>query len=196
MKTAVLFLPNDYADWEGAYLSSILNTNPEWEVKTVGITKETTSIGGFKTTVDYLIEDLPQDIDLFVLIGGNDWQITNDTLLKQVTSFLDEGLLVGAICGAVDYLAKNGLLTPYQHTGNAQFFWKDFERYTTPENFHEVQCVSDHNLVTANGTAAIDFTQAILEKLDFETSEIRHREIELQRIGFYEYVERFGNPFH
>ncbi len=29
MKTAILFLVNEYADWEVAYLSSILNTSKE-----------------------------------------------------------------------------------------------------------------------------------------------------------------------
>ena len=39
MKTAILFLVDEYADWEGAYLSSILNTSKEWEVKTASIEK-------------------------------------------------------------------------------------------------------------------------------------------------------------
>ena len=196
MKTAILFLVDEYADWEGAYLSSILNTSKEWEVKTASTQKKVTSIGGFKTTVDYLIDELPEKIDTFILIGGNNWQISNETLLEKVTTFLNSDLVVGAICGAVDYLAKNGLLTPYKHTGNALFFWQEYEKYTTPENFQEVQCVSDKNLVTANGTAAIDFTEALLEKLDFETEKIRHREIGLQRMGYYAYVEKYGNPFH
>lgn len=87
MKTAILFLVNEYADWEGAYLSSILNTSKEWEVKTASIEKQVTSIGGFKTTVDYLIDELPEKIDTFILIGGNNWQISNDTLLEKVTTF-------------------------------------------------------------------------------------------------------------
>ena len=196
MKTAILFLVDEYADWEGAYLSSILNTSEEWEIKTASIQKEVTSIGGFKTTIDYLIDELPEKIDTFILIGGNNWNITNELLLKKVTNFLNSGLIVGAICGAVDYLAKNGLLTPYKHTGNALFFWNEYENYSTPENFLEVQCVRDKNLITANGTATIDFTEEILEALDFETEKIRHREIGLQRIGYYEYVEKYGNPFH
>ncbi len=196
MKTAILFLVDEYADWEGAYLSSILNTSEEWEIKTASIQKEVTSIGGFNTTIDYLIDELPEKIDTFILIGGNNWNITNELLLKKVTNFLNSGLIVGAICGAVDYLAKNGLLTPYKHTGNALFFWNEYENYSTPENFLEVQCVRDKNLITANGTATIDFTEEILEALDFETEKIRHREIGLQRIGYYEYVEKYGNPFH
>lgn len=196
MKTAILFLVDEYADWEGAYLSSILNTSQEWQVKTASIQKEVISIGGFKTTVDFLIDELPEKVDAFILIGGNNWQITNKLLLEKTTTFLTSGLVVGAICGAVDYLAKNGLLTPYKHTGNALFFWNDYENYSTSNNFLEVQCVRDNNLITANGTAAIDFTEELLEALDFETPKIRNREIGLQRLGYYEYVEKYGNPFH
>lgn len=195
MKTAILFLVDGYADWEGAYLASILNTSEEWTVKTASIQKEVHSIGGFKTTVDYLISELPESIDTFILIGGNNWQITDTTLLNTVTSFLNSGLIVGAICGAVDYLAQNGLLTPYKHTGNALFLWADFKKYTTPTHFVAVQCVSDQNLITANGTAALDFTEALLEKLNVETKKIRQREIGLQRLGYYNYVEKYGNPF-
>lgn len=39
---------DEYADWEGAYLSSTLNQAPSWEAKTASIKSEVVSIGGFK----------------------------------------------------------------------------------------------------------------------------------------------------
>lgn len=53
MKQTIFVILDEYADWEGCYLSSILNRDPNWEVKTASIKQEVVSIGGFKTTVDY-----------------------------------------------------------------------------------------------------------------------------------------------
>lgn len=37
MKTAVTFLLEEYADWEGAYITSTLNQNEGWQNKTASI---------------------------------------------------------------------------------------------------------------------------------------------------------------
>lgn len=76
---------------------------------------------------------------------------------------MTRGLPVAAICGAVDYLAQHGFLEGYKHTGNARFLWHDFPNYQTPDNFYERQAVSDRNLVTANGTASLEFTEYALQ---------------------------------
>lgn len=48
MKTAITFLLEEYADWEGAYITSTLNQNEGWQNKTASIQSEVTSIGGLK----------------------------------------------------------------------------------------------------------------------------------------------------
>lgn len=83
MKKAIFFMLDDYADWEGAFLSSQLNQKEDWEVKTASVQQQIKSIGGFKTTVDHLLEDIPEKIDLFVMIGGNSWGLNNDSLKKR-----------------------------------------------------------------------------------------------------------------
>ncbi|BDP50239.1 hypothetical protein EfmJHP10_16750 [Enterococcus faecium] len=75
MKTAITFLLEEYADWEGAYITSTLNQNEKWQNKTASIQSEVTSIGGLKTKIDYLIEQIPEKVDLFIMIGGNSWDI-------------------------------------------------------------------------------------------------------------------------
>lgn len=37
MKQAVFVVLDEYADWEGAYLSSMLNQTDDWEIKTASI---------------------------------------------------------------------------------------------------------------------------------------------------------------
>lgn len=80
MKQAIFLMLDDYADWEGAYLSSQLNKSTEWTVKTASITSKITSIGGMKTIVDYSLVNIPDDINLLVLIGGNSWTVENEDL--------------------------------------------------------------------------------------------------------------------
>ncbi len=63
MKKAIFFIVDEYADREGAFLSSQLNQHKDWEVKTASIQSQVKSIGGFKMTVDYLLEDIPAKID-------------------------------------------------------------------------------------------------------------------------------------
>ncbi|KRL12421.1 4-methyl-5(B-hydroxyethyl)-thiazole monophosphate biosynthesis protein [Schleiferilactobacillus perolens DSM 12744] len=186
---------DDYADWEGAYLSRMLNTAPDWTVKTASTQKEIKSIGGLTTKVDYQINQIPRDCALLVLIGGNSWTIDNEWLKQLIISRLHNGQPVAAICGAVDYLARNGLLNDYQHTGNAQYLWQDDNQYQNPTGFIAQQAVQDRNLVTANGTAALDFTEAVLKMVAFKPDDQVHQDVDLYRIGYYQYCQKYGNPF-
>ncbi len=82
--------------------------------------------------MNYHLEQIPVDCELLILIGGNSWQIKNNVLKQLIQDRLTDNRFVGAICGAVDYLAKNGLLTDFKQAnykfnpnkpGNFQWFW-------------------------------------------------------------------------
>ncbi len=195
LKTAIFFILNEYADWEGAYLASELNQSSDWEVKTASINSEVISIGGFKTIVDYHIPEIPAKIDLLVLIGGNSWSIKNDHLRKLIAKQLHSKRPIAAICGAVDFLAQNGLLTHYKHTGNAQYLWQNYSNYTNRDDFIKKQAVKDLNLVTANGTASLKFTKLILKLIDFLPESEIDKSINLHELGFYKYCDTYGNPY-
>lgn len=96
----------------------------------------------------------------------------------------------------MDYLAQNGFLTSYQHTGNSQAMWHDYPAYKNATDFHNQQVISDKNLVTANGTAALAFTTAVLQLIHFQPNETLTRTIDLYRLGFYQYCQKYGNPFN
>ncbi|MCD2255581.1 glutamine amidotransferase [Lactobacillus sp. CC-MHH1034] len=194
MKNALFIMLDEYADWEGAYLASTLNQLSDWQVATASLKSTVTSIGGFKTKVDYLIPEVPQNLSLLVLIGGNSWQVKSPELVQLIKQQLISQTPVAAICGAVDFLAQNGLLTGYRHTGNAQYLWQDFSNYTNANDFREVQAISDKNLVTANGTAALAFTKLVLEQLHFSPETIK-QSVELHQLGFYAYTAKYGNPY-
>lgn len=195
MKKAIFLMLDEYADWEGAYLASQINQSQDWEVKTASIQKKVISIGGFRTLVDYQLEQIPTDSDLLVLVGGNSWSTKNDNLKHLIELRLMNNQYVAAICGAVDYLAENGLLTNFKHTGNAKYLWRDFSQYQNDHDFIEAQVVRDKNLVTANGTAPLDFTQSVLKMVHFKDSDQIDKDIDLYRLGFYKYCLKYGNPF-
>lgn len=196
MKKAFFFLLDNYADWEGALLASRLNASKEWTVETVSLEKGICkSMGGFTTMIEHSIETLPHHIDLFVLIGGNSWDIESSKLNNLIFTYLNDGVVVAAICRAVDFLAKNGMLNGYKHTGNSQYLWRDYNKYKN-NNFILKQVVTDRNLITANGTACIEFSENVLKNIDFSTPDIIKKDHELFRIGYYNYLLQYEeDPF-
>ena len=194
MKTALFVLLDQYADWEATYLLSLLNQRDDWQIQTASNLPLVHSIGGLQTTVDLNFSEIDQMHHLLVLIGGDSWNIQNQELYRMIEKQLNNNLPVAGICGAVDYLAFHGFLEGYKHTGNSRVSWQDFQNYRSPENFIERQAVSDRNLVTANGTAALDFTEFVLQLIGDSLIEAK-KEVDLYRLGYYGYREKYGYPF-
>lgn len=194
MKTALFVLLDQYADWEAAYLLSLLNQRDDWQIQTASNLPQVRSIGGLQTTIDLNFSEIDRMYHLLVLVGGNSWDIQNQELYRIIEKQLAHHLPVAGICGAVDYLAFYGFLEGYKHTGNSPILWQDFQNYRSPENFVERQAVSDRNLVTANGTAALDFTEFVLQLIGDSLIEAK-KEVDLYRLGYYGYREKYGHTF-
>lgn len=195
MKTAHILLLDNYADWEVAYISSTINMSEEWTIKTISTQKEVKSLGGMTTRIDYLLDEVPFKNDLLILIGGNSWDNDYPDIIKLLNVALNHNIIICAICGAVDFLARNGFLTNYKHTGNDLNLWNNFELYSNKNDFIFEQAVKDKNLITANGTAPIEFEQLILESINYANTTDIEKTIFLQRNGFYNYIQKYGNPF-
>lgn len=172
MKKEVLFLIlNDYADWEGAFLATSLNTGvmPDSEIKYVSKTvaptlEEVHSIGGFRTLPDYSFQNMPSDYAALVLIGGMQWKSPEaEQVAPIVREALRQGKIVGAICNAASFMCAHGFLNNVKHTGNtlAQLKLWGAENYTNEAGYVEQQAVSDKNIVTANGTGHLEFTREL-----------------------------------
>lgn len=172
MKKEVLFLIlNDYADWEGAFLATSLNTGvmPDSEIKYVSKTvaptlEEVHSIGGFRTLPDYSFQNMPSDYAALVLIGGMQWKSPEaEQVAPIVREALRQGKIVGAICNAASFMCAHGFLNNVKHTGNtlAQLKLWGEENYTNEAGYVEQQAVSDKNIVTANGTGHLEFTREL-----------------------------------
>ena len=178
MKTALFVLLDQYADWEAAYLLSLLNQRDDWQIQTASNLPLVHSIGGLQTTVDLNFSEIDRMYHLLVLVGGDSWNIQNQELYRMIEKQLNNNLPVAG----------------YKHTGNSRVSWQDFQNYRSPENFIERQAVSDRNLVTANGTAALDFTEFVSQLIGDSLIEAK-KEVDLYRLGYYGYREKYGYPF-
>lgn len=183
MKKEVLFLLlDDFADWEGAFLATGLNTGltmagggTPYVSRTLTPTKkQVRSIGGLVVTVDYTAATMPEDYAALILVGGMQWQSEEARrVVPVVEAALARGILVGAICNAASFLAAHGFLNDVRHTGNTLEMLKAWGggRYTAEALYEERQAVRDGLLVTANGTGYLEFTRECLAALEADTPE-------------------------
>ncbi len=195
MKKALFLLLDNYADWECAYLSSTLNQREPWSVSTLSLHSHVRSLGGFNTTIDYIIGAEPESFDLLILVGGNSWNNDDKDLLNLIKTTFERNIPMGAICDPTRYLARNGFLNNHNHTGNPGSDWSTYENYRGENYYIEKQAVRDKNLVTANGTGPLDFMTLVLEMIDFDTLENIEKMMFMNKNGFYDYNLKYGSPF-
>ena len=196
MTNEILYLLlNDYADHETAYLSEAiasdeyaLKENPKYVNKMVAPTMEPVkSIGGFRTLPDYSFYTIPDDYAALVLIGGFGW---NTPVAEQVVPIvkraIDKGKIVGAICNGASFMAKHGFLNVVKHTGNGlgQLKLWGGDNYTHEDRYIHAQAVSDKNIVTANGSATLEFAKELLLLLENDTPQRIEMYYQFNKQGF------------
>jgi len=181
-KEVIFVLLNEFADWEGAYISTCLNIGVKpgipnkYKVKTLSISKKPIiSIGGFTVLPDYDINDLPNDYAGLILIGGMHWFSPEaKQIVPLVEKAIAENKLVAGICNASVYLGMYGFLNNVKHTSNGLDYLKQYagDQYAGEANYINDQAVRDKNIVTANGNAPLEFCREILYLLDAASPEI------------------------
>ena len=196
MKNEILYiLLPDYAAHEAVYLSQALASdeyalkeNPKYINKVVAPTLEPVkSIGGFRTIPDYSFDTIPEDYAAIVLIGGFGWATPGaDRVVPIVKRAIEEGRIVGAICNGASFMAKHGLLINVRHTGNGPEQLKLWggEIYTNLDGYVNAQAVSDKNIVTANGSATLEFAKELLLLLENDTPERIEMYYQFNKKGF------------
>lgn len=196
MKNEILYiLLPDYAAHEAVYLSQAiasdefaLKEHPKYVNKVVAPTLEPVkSIGGFLTLPDYSFDTMPEDYAALVLIGGFGWSTpAAEPVVSIVREAIGKGRIVGAICNGASFLAKHGFLNEVRHTGNGlqQLQLWGAENYTNPEGYVNAQAVSDNNIVTANGSATLEFAKEMLLQLENDTPERVEMYYQFNKQGF------------
>lgn len=189
-KQVLVFIFDGYADYESVYICSELNKEESmYCVKTISFDKEAKiSMGGFKIIPDYSIKDYPRDFAALLLMGGDAWiQKKNNDVKPLVEYALNHNILVGAICGATFFIGENGYLDNIKHTSNTLDFLKiQSPHYKGDKNYIEKQAVSDKRIITANGTAILEFAKEIMIILKTKPLNEINKWYEFNKKGFYE----------
>ncbi len=189
-----ILLP-DFAAHEVVYLAQAiasdeyaLKENPRYVNKIVAPTMEPVkSIGGFRTLPDYSFDTMPDDYAALVLIGGFGWSTPIAKLVEPIVkTAIEKGKIVGAVCNGVSFMAKGGFLNNVRHTGNGleQLKLWGGESYTNPDGYIHAQAVSDNNIITANGSATLEFAKELLLLLENDTPERIEMYYQFNKQGF------------
>lgn len=176
-----ILLP-DFAEHEIVYLAEAvasdeyaLKESPKYVNKFVAPTIDPVkSIGGFRLLPDYSFDTMPDDYAALILVGGFGWTAPiADNVVPIVKHAIDKGKIVGAICNAASFMAKHGFLNNIKHTGNGLDQLKIWsgKYYTNPDGYVNAQAVADANIVTANGSATLEFAKELLLLLENDSPE-------------------------
>ncbi len=127
MQEVLIYLSNEYADWEIGYIGLQVNRSNKYAIKVVSDEKSNIiSMCGLNVVPDYSIDEvLSCDMDTYkmlILCGGDFWKktgFTNNNVKKLVDLFKENHLTISSICDATTYLAYNHYLIDVEHTGNS-----------------------------------------------------------------------------
>lgn len=176
--TAHVALFDTLADWETGHLLVELRTGrftgQPFDVVAVAETLDPiTTMGGVRMLPDGLISALdPADSDLLILPGGEIWEGDGAAAFTDAARrFLDAGVPVAAICGAVFGLARAGLLDERDHTG-ADPGYLAASGYAGGKRYVEARAVVGDGVVTAGPSSPVQFARVTLEHLGLVSGDV------------------------
>ncbi len=172
-----LYVLDTLSDWEIGYASTGIN-NPAFQkapghfaIKTVGLTQApVTTMGGLRILPDLALAEVnPADSAMLILPGAITWDHGLHTeAVQKAKDFLAAGKPVAAICGATGALARAGLLDHIRHTSNAKEYLQA-TGYAGAALDQESPAATDGGVITAAGTAPLEFAYHIFKTLDLFT---------------------------
>ena len=175
-KTVLLFVFDGFADWEPSYAMVGIRKSDCYTIKTIAIKKNPViSMGGMCIfpVLDFFPEVDLNDIDntntaMLILPGGTAWEENKNLSIKPLIAHcIHAQIPIAAICGATVFLADMGLLDTVDHTSNDLDYIKGMSPSYQGECFYQDKpCVIGDNIITATGTASIEFAKTIFEVLD------------------------------
>lgn len=198
-KIVLLFLLSNYADWEAGYVAAELNSyediNP-YCIKTISISdKPVYSIGGLRVLPDYSLEDIPEEYEALILIGGTDWRASESKkIVPLVKATLQKDKPVAGICDGSVFLAKHGFLNDVLHTSNSLEDLKKYasNEYTNSKGYVNEPAVADGNIITANGTSPLEFARLVFTKLHLDSEQIIKQWYDFHKLGEIEAKKMYG----
>ncbi len=137
---------------------------------------------------DYDIASVPQDYEALILIGGMTWREENARQMKAlVEECYQKGKILGGICDASAFLGTVGVLNDVTHTSNDMNDLKQWAGsvYTGETKYIAKQAVRDKNIITANGTAPMEFAKELLLALNVASEEKVSEWYNFHKLGYY-----------
>ncbi|MDU7251492.1 MAG: DJ-1/PfpI family protein [Clostridium sp.] len=176
-KIIYLYILEAMAEWEVGYIlqaismeSMLKKQNREFVIKTVSTGKNAIqTIGGLTITSDCLLDEMDEDNMVALLLpGAESWNSEeNNQILEKALSYIDKGILVGAICGATLALADLKVLDKFKHTSNSLDYLTLFSKqYSGKELYVNSPAVVDCNLITASSAGGLLWAKHIIQYLN------------------------------
>jgi len=174
-KNCYLFVFDGYSDWEPALAVYGLSNFTDIAGITFSVDgKPVTSGGGIVINPAQSLADVDTArVDLLLLPGGN--AIENGhyrEILPLIAQQVRAQKPLAAICGATVFLARYGFLDHVRHTSNdLQLLKMLVPDYHAENNYVRSSVVADRHIITAPGTAMVEFAQAIYQELGLAQQE-------------------------
>ena len=178
MKTVYVYLQEGLADWEAGYAMAEIHSGRFFKtaavplrVKTCALSREPiATMGGMRLLPELTVDEIClSDAAMLILPGGDGWlTLQNEMILEKATAFLAADIPVAAICAATVALGRVGLLNHHRHTSVDLEFLRMIggDAYNGSTLYEQQPAVMDGNLITAAGTAPLEFACRIFERLD------------------------------
>jgi putative intracellular protease/amidase len=176
--TVYVLVFDGFADWQVALALSEVRRPGEWEVRTVGFTREpVTSMSGLQVLPDGSMDQLDLDAAaLLILPGGHLWLPAQVEQIAELARRVHKaGAPVAAIDEGVLAVARAGLINRCRHTGNwASQIAREVPSYTGHEQFDtHVLAVSDGGVITASHLGSVEFAREVIHTLDLYSASDR-----------------------
>jgi len=173
----LIFLYDDYAEFEISILDTVLRGN-NVEVVTCShkpVGTYVVSSGGLQIVPHYTITDInPNDYAALVVPGGRPHVLLgNENIQSFMKRMSEAGVYMAAICAGPSLLADAGLLENMGYTTSLSEGEELYDRAPFQwENKRQEIVVTDQKVITATGSAYVEFAEEVLRQLGlFEASD-------------------------
>jgi putative intracellular protease/amidase len=173
-RNVYLYVFDSMADWEASFAIAGIH-NPRFQqhqgryrVVTVGATRQpVTTMGGLRIVPEVSLAEVdPSEAAMLILPGGDTWETGgNREAIQLARVFFIESIPIAAICGATLALACAGMLDDFHHTGNSRDSLAA-TGYRGSKFYCDVPAITDEGVITASGTAPLEFAREIFRALD------------------------------